>query len=173
MLIAAVLCVGIGAYPAVLYSLLPYDTGYNPYDATHVLAQTQLLFFSALAFTLLLMGGIYPAEQRAINVDSDWFYRKAARGLYAMLEDLLNPINEWCEGVVRGFASWVANFFKDATAKLALFFSVNVWLAQGIRDKRLALKKQRLYNDILQGSLPIGIGAAVAISFIILIFILI
>ena len=48
MLIAAVLCIAIGVYPAALYSLLPYDTGYNPYDATHVLAQTQLLFFSAL-----------------------------------------------------------------------------------------------------------------------------
>ncbi len=77
MLIAAGLCVAIGIYPAALYSLLPYDTGYNPYDATHVLAQTQLLFFSALAFVWLNLRGMYPPELRSTNLDFDWFYRKA------------------------------------------------------------------------------------------------
>jgi len=77
MFISAVLCVAIGIYPAALYSLLPYDTGYNPYDATHVLAQTQLLFFSALAFVWLNLKGMYPPELHSTNLDSDWFYRRA------------------------------------------------------------------------------------------------
>ena len=77
MLIAAVLCIAIGVYPAALYSLLPHDTGYNPYDATHVLAQTQLLFFSALAFVWLNLRGIYPPELRSTNLDFDWVYRRA------------------------------------------------------------------------------------------------
>ena len=77
MLIAAVLCIAIGVYPAALYSLLPYDTGYNPYDATHVLAQTQLLFFSALAFVWLNLRGMYPPELRSTNLDFDWVYRRA------------------------------------------------------------------------------------------------
>ncbi|MDN3637972.1 Na(+)/H(+) antiporter subunit D [Simiduia curdlanivorans] len=76
MTIAATLCIGIGVYPAALYSLLPYDTGYNPYDATHVLAQTQLLFFSALAFVWLNLKGLYPPELRSTNLDVDWFYRR-------------------------------------------------------------------------------------------------
>lgn len=76
MLIAAVLCVAIGIYPAALYSLLPYDTGYNPYDATHVLAQTQLLFFSALAFVWLNLRNLYPPELRSTNLDFDWLYRR-------------------------------------------------------------------------------------------------
>ena len=76
MLIAAVLCIGIGVYPAALYSLLPYDTGYNPYDATHVLAQTQLLFFSALAFVWLNLSGLYPPELHSTNLDAEWFYRR-------------------------------------------------------------------------------------------------
>ena len=29
----------------MVYRLLPFDTGYHPYDATHVLTQTQLLSF--------------------------------------------------------------------------------------------------------------------------------
>ena len=77
MLIAAVLCIAIGVYPAALYSLLPYDTGYNPYDATHVLAQTQLLFFSALAFVWLNLRGLYPPELHSTNLDFDWVYRRA------------------------------------------------------------------------------------------------
>ena len=76
MLIGALLCIGIGVYPAALYSLLPYDTGYNPYDATHVLAQTQLLFFSALAFVWLNLRGLYPPELRSTNLDVDWIYRR-------------------------------------------------------------------------------------------------
>jgi len=78
MTIAAVLCVAIGVYPSALYSLLPYDTGYNPYDATHVLAQTQLLFFSALAFVWLNLKGLYPPELRSTNLDFDWTYRRLA-----------------------------------------------------------------------------------------------
>ncbi|MEZ9142668.1 Na(+)/H(+) antiporter subunit D, partial [Shewanella sp. 10N.286.52.E4] len=69
MFIAACLCIGIGIYPAALYSLLPYDTGYNPYDATHVLAQTQLLLFSALAFVWLNLKGMYPPELRSTHLD--------------------------------------------------------------------------------------------------------
>jgi len=170
--IAAFLCIAIGTYPKPLYDILPFPVDYEPYTISHVLTQTELLFFSALAFTLLLLGGIYPAEQRALNVDSDWVYRKGGKGIFALLSNTLNPLNTWCESIVRGTASFVAGFFKDAAAKFALFFTVNVWLLQGKKAKRLAIKKQRLYNDIMEGTLPIGIGAAVAISFIVLIFIL-
>lgn len=76
--ITAFLCIFIGVFPGTLYSLLPYPVDYVPYTASHVMAQLQLLFFSALAFTLLMLSGIYPAEIRAINIDADWFYRKFA-----------------------------------------------------------------------------------------------
>ena len=76
MAIAAFLCVFIGSYPWLLYSILPYDTGYNPYDATHVLTQTQLLFFSALAFVWLNLKGMYPPELPSVNLDAEWLYRR-------------------------------------------------------------------------------------------------
>ncbi len=75
--IAAFLCIGIGVFPQYLYSLLPYETDYSAYDATHVLAQTQLLLFSALAFVWLKLSGIYPPELRSVNIDVEWLYRKA------------------------------------------------------------------------------------------------
>ncbi len=89
MLIAACLCIGIGVYPSSLYALLPYDTGYNPYDATHVLAQTQLLFFSALAFVWLNLRGMYPPELHSTNLDFDWVYRRA---LPATVQSLFSVI---------------------------------------------------------------------------------
>ena len=56
----AFLCVGLGVYPDPLYALLPYPVDYQPYTGSHVLAQLQLLLFSALAFSVLMRTGIYP-----------------------------------------------------------------------------------------------------------------
>ncbi|MEE2803424.1 MAG: Na(+)/H(+) antiporter subunit D [Pseudomonadota bacterium] len=76
---AAVLCIGIGVYPTPLYAILPYPVTYQPYaDLGHSLTQFQLLLFAALAFVVLMRSGLYPTEQRAINLDTDWFYRHLA-----------------------------------------------------------------------------------------------
>ena len=76
MTIAAILCIFIGTQPQYLYALLPWEVDYWPYDTTHVLAQLQLLFFSALAFVWLNKQGLYPPELHSINLDMEWFYRK-------------------------------------------------------------------------------------------------
>ncbi|MCK5921200.1 MAG: Na(+)/H(+) antiporter subunit D, partial [Methylococcales bacterium] len=60
--LAAVLCLFIGIQPQYLYAMLPWEVDYWPYDATHVLTQLQLLFFSALAFVWLNKQGLYPPE---------------------------------------------------------------------------------------------------------------
>ncbi len=49
---------------------------YWPYDVTHVLAQLQLLFFSALAFVWLNKAGLYPPELHSVNIDVEWLYRR-------------------------------------------------------------------------------------------------
>ncbi|WP_153557681.1 Na(+)/H(+) antiporter subunit D [Roseimaritima sediminicola] len=77
MALAAGLCVLLGvAYP-LLYRWLPYPADYHPYTAAHVVTQLQLLLFAALAFVFLMKTGLYPAEQRATNLDTDWVYRRA------------------------------------------------------------------------------------------------
>jgi multicomponent Na+:H+ antiporter subunit D len=76
MAIASFFCIGLGvAYP-LLYRWLPYEVDYHPYTVTHVVTQLQLLMFAALAFVFLMKTGLYPAEQRAINLDTDWIYRR-------------------------------------------------------------------------------------------------
>lgn len=76
MFIAALLCIFIGVQPQLLYSLLPETFSYSPYDVTHVLAQLQVLFFSALAFVWLQKRGLYPPELRSVNIDVEWLYRR-------------------------------------------------------------------------------------------------
>jgi multicomponent Na+:H+ antiporter subunit D len=70
--LAALLCIGIGTFPATLYSLLPYTVDYWPYDITHVLTQTQILVFGILAVVVLIRSGIYPPELRSTNIDAEW-----------------------------------------------------------------------------------------------------
>ncbi|MDX1405381.1 MAG: Na(+)/H(+) antiporter subunit D [Woeseiaceae bacterium] len=89
MALAAAVCLGIGFYPGVLYSILPFEVDYTPYDMTHVLTQLQLLAFAILGVVFLHRSGRYPAEIRATNIDAEWLWRKAlpavARGTVAIL----------------------------------------------------------------------------------------
>ncbi len=170
--IAAFLCVALGVFPKPLYNLLPFTVHYVPYTGAHVVGQLQLLMFGALAFALLIMSGYYPPEIRSINLDVDWFYRKLGRGVYAVLDKSLNYMNKLSDILVTGFVKGLASFFKDTFAKLALFFSVNFWIIMGYGGKRLEIKKLRLYDDIMNSTLPIGIGAAMATFFLLLIFFL-
>ena len=114
MALAAALSIFIGCYPWLLYDLLPYTTGYNPFDSTHVLAQLQLLFFSALAFTWLKLKGIYPPELHAINLDVDWSFRKLIPGIIDSIvrtgQRILEP--------VRGVASEGCGHLVEMTHRL-------------------------------------------------------
>lgn len=96
--IAAVLSIGIGIYPEPLFALLPNQAqiaDYHPYSAHHVIEQLQLLLWAVLAFAVLIMIKWYPAEVRAVNLDTDWFYRVPGRSFIT-----------WASGALR--ATWIA-----------------------------------------------------------------
>jgi hypothetical protein len=99
----------------MLYSLLPYQVDYVPYTAPHVMAQLQLLFFSALAFTLLILSGIYPAEMRAINLDIDLIYRKFA---VAFLWFCNVPLTAFRNGIQNFSSRTIGAIVKFATDPL-------------------------------------------------------
>ena len=112
--IAAFLCIFIGVCPKYLYSILPYPVDYVPYTAPHVISQLQILLFSALAFTLLILSGVYPAEIRAINLDVDWFYRKGAKGFIWFADNL-----------VYGCANRLKNTFFTTVPQFLMWTSQN------------------------------------------------
>jgi len=171
--IAAFLCIFIGSFPQYLYSLLPYPVEYVPYTAPHVLGQTQLLFFSALAFTLLLLSGIYPGEQRCVNVDADWFYRKGARLFYALMDRAFNGLNAASDRIfVGGLAGYLGRISRDGATRAALLALVPAWVITGAKGKDLAIKKSRLREAVETGTSPVGISAGLATIFLLVVFLL-
>lgn len=90
---AALLSIFIGVYPWLLYDLLPFAVDYTPYDATHVIAQLQLLFFSALAFAWLKLYGLYPPELPSVNLDVEWVYRRLVPNAVRRLIAALRPLD--------------------------------------------------------------------------------
>jgi multicomponent Na+:H+ antiporter subunit D len=76
MTLAALLSIGIGVYPEVLYQQLPYPVHYEPYTVSHIVHTLELMAFTGLGFWLFLEA-LRP--HHSISLDTDWFYRKADR----------------------------------------------------------------------------------------------
>ena len=132
MTISAVLCIFIGSYPWALYSILPYDAGYNPYDATHVLTQTQLLFFSALAFVWLNLKGIYPPELPSVNLDFEWVYRRLVPSMlkptFAWIWRTDAMIRNWFLGQVQNMLTFIGKHEPDGIlSRTYLSSSMVIW----------------------------------------------
>jgi multicomponent Na+:H+ antiporter subunit D len=112
MALAALLCIGIGSFPAALYAILPRAVDYQPYTASHVLSQLQLLVFSALAFSVLMRTGIYPPEMRSVNLDFDWTYRRFGARLAAGGAAAVAAFNGVCAGGLRGAAQGIGGWLR-------------------------------------------------------------
>ena len=87
MVLLSALCLIIGIAPALLYTLLPFDTDYVPYTLPHVVYQLQLLLFSGLAFFLLLR---LLQRTETLTLDTDWLWRRfmpAMAGLFRSTGD--------------------------------------------------------------------------------------
>ena len=102
MAVAAGFCVFNGCYPWILYGLLPWEVSYQPYTWSHVISQSQLLFFSALAFSLLMTSGLYPPEMKLINLDVDWLYRRLGLSLIRATGRVILIMWTECLGILRG-----------------------------------------------------------------------
>ncbi len=97
--------------------MLPFDVEYTAYDTTHVLAQTQLLFFSALAFVWLNLQGYYPPELPSTNLDAEWIYRKPLPRLaYATLDRVFEwqgRARVWALAIIGKIISGLSSYHQD------------------------------------------------------------
>jgi len=108
--ITAFLCIGIGVYPDPLYAILPYTVDYVPYTTVHVITQLQLLMFSALAFTFLMLTGLYPPELKSTNLDTDWIYRRLLPRAMAWLRHSIAKIDRLGREILLGLVHQVMRF---------------------------------------------------------------
>ena len=105
----------IGCYPRLLYDLLPFATDYTAYDTTHVLAQLQILFFSALAFAWLKLSGLYPPELPSVNIDVEWIYRRLGWRAALVVRSGARAVHAGVGGALvragRGVGEWARRSF--------------------------------------------------------------
>lgn len=171
--LAAFLCVFIGSFPAFLYDLLPYAVDYQPYTYGHVVSQLQLLFFSAMAFTLLLLSGIYPAEIRAINLDADWLYRKGGAALTLALDRGLNGLNDWADRRLgTGLAARLSAWFADGPARACLAVARPIWELSGVRAAGISDLERRLLAVFRRGYFSVGSTGVLVLGLLLLLLLL-
>jgi len=160
--IAAFLCVFLGLFPQPLYSILPYPVDYVPYTAAHVVGQLQLLMFGALAFTLLILSGYYPSELRAINLDTDWFYRKGSKLVISFVTGICDRIASSLEYLfIRLLPSQLATISKKPLTSLVVLYL----RATGKNPVALEeLDKEAKYETVTV--IPAGIPVLLAVLFL-------
>ncbi|MHB1398601.1 MAG: Na(+)/H(+) antiporter subunit D [Trichloromonadaceae bacterium] len=164
--IAAAFCIGVGMFPQPLYSLLPFPVDYAPYTGDHVVGQLQLLMFGALAFALLMLSGIYPAEIRAINLDSDWFYRKGGRLFFTVADRCFNGLNNWADRLfIRRLPSGLAAFFAEPGGN-AQKYALRLLAEATGADSDLAAQTEQIDRRSRTGTYPIGIWVLLAVLFL-------
>ena len=117
--IAAVLCIGIGLWPGVLYDLLPYPVDYAPYTGAHITGSLSILMFTALGFFLFLKA-LDP--EPTISLDTDWVYRKGARLFMWFAE---KPVVRW-ESMVSTLSDTVIWRSLNAIARGSLKSDQNI-----------------------------------------------
>ena len=175
--IAAFLCIFIGVYPQSLYSLLPYPVDYQPYTGSHVISQLQLLFFGGLAFVFLKFSGIYPSEIRAINIDSDWLYRK---GTKAFLSTVDSPVYLIVENIKQCVFITIPKsliwFSKNPSALLEMVLDMII-IPFVSSEKKEFIKKQiekqkKEYPGIVYNPSPVG-SSIILVACFLLVFVLI
>jgi multicomponent Na+:H+ antiporter subunit D len=158
--IAAFLCVAIAVFPKPLYAILPYPVHYVPYTGAHVVGQLQLLMFGALAFCLLILSGYYPPELRAINLDTDWFYRKGGLVFYNVMDRGLNGINAIA---YRVFAEIVPERLQEISRKpLTLLVSMYVL---AVEDVKRGTRPEEA------NLIPMGVPVLISIVFLFALFV--
>lgn len=112
---ASALCIGLGvAYP-LLYRILPYsfrDHPYHPYTIPHIVGQLQLLAFAALAFVFLIKFHLYPAEERATVLDTDWFYRKLAPKVLGVIGMAVQSFHQLLRSLAVRWLKWIHEGFR-------------------------------------------------------------
>jgi multicomponent Na+:H+ antiporter subunit D len=117
--IAATLCIGIGIFPDLLYGLLPYAVTFEPYTGAHITETLGILLFTGLGFALFLK---HLDPENTISLDTDWFYRKGARGLMWLAE---KPIARY-EAMVSNFSNSLVLKPLHAVAAMGLWVDKHI-----------------------------------------------
>lgn len=114
--VLAFLCIFIGCYPQVIYSILPYPVNYKPYTIHHVISTLALFSWTGIAFKLFtekLKG------EETITLDIDWFYRKGWIYFTLFCRNTLNKIENKIQEMFSSCISYIS--------RLLISYSEDTW----------------------------------------------
>ncbi|MHB8183709.1 MAG: Na(+)/H(+) antiporter subunit D, partial [Candidatus Desulforudaceae bacterium] len=158
----AFLCIAVGVYPQPLYTLLPYPVDYVAYTGDHVVGQLQILFFSALAFFMLLK---WLKRTETISLDTDWVYRRALPALLSLIgppaATVSNRVGVFFIETIPKALVWFGQNPTGIT-KVALyrtFIAGRTRTSKAASDRELALIRKNGPSLVLR---PWSIGSAIA-----------
>ena len=128
MLGAAGLCIAIGVFPSLLYSLLPFTTTYEAYDPAHLLSAVLVLGAAALFF---FTAGKKVLEPHDLPLrDFDLYYGKACHSVCIAAAALQNLFRYVYNGIVQligllfeAGARAMAMENRDANWNIAIFLA--------------------------------------------------
>ena len=163
--IAAFLCFFIGIYPDYLYKMLPFPVNYHPYTAYHLAETMQLLGFTGLGF-FIMVKKLKPEPK--INLDLDWFYRKGARVFMRFASRPVLSSDSWINDVYRS----IGLRLTMALAKAISWFDWEGidWTIDG--SARGVVEGGNRLRSLMTGKIQHYIGGALALTFIILILVM-
>ena len=141
--LGAFLCILTGIYPAVLYRILPYPVDFHPYKVAYVVAMVQLLLATLAAFIIYIrkLDG-----EPAINVDTDWFYRRSGRFIRRFCETGLEQIRIRTDQLL---SEWIT--------------ILSEWGHYPYQWIDLLTKSPSRKNKIIVHRIPIGSGACLSL----------
>ncbi len=163
--IAAFLCFFIGIYPDYLYKMLPFPVNYHPYTSYHLAETMQLLGFTGLGF-FIMVKKLKPKAK--INLDLDWFYRKGAR-----------VFMQFASRPVLSSDSWINDVYRSIGLKLTMALAKAIswfdwegidWTIDG--SARGVVEGGNRLRSLMTGKIQHYIGGALALTFIILILVM-
>ncbi len=163
--IAAFLCFFIGIYPEYLYKMLPFPVNYHPYTAYHLAETMQLLGFTGLGF-FIMVKKLKPKPK--MNLDLDWFYRKGARVFMRFASRPVLSSDSWINDVYRR----IGLRLTMALAKAISWFDWEGidWTIDG--SARGVVEGGNRLRSLMTGKIQHYIGGALALTFIILILVM-
>ena len=164
MCIAAFFCIMMGFYPDYLYKMLPFEVLYHPYTMYHLSETLQIIGFTGLGF-YLMRKKLAPEDK--INLDVDWFYRKAA-----------NPFKRFCGGPLSKLNDIAGEVYKSVGIRVTILFAKALsWFDWNGIDyvidgsARETLKLGDKMRMLTTGKIQHYIGGAVILLFTVLIVI--
>lgn len=101
----ALLCVGFGVFPSLLYAELPYGASYQAYTIPHLVESIQLLTATFLGFWWYRSK---LAGQSMLTLDTDWFYRRPMSWFLRCLVQTTRQIFDRVDHGILAGIQWLA-----------------------------------------------------------------